>query len=138
MYWLGLKGSTISHDHLTMGQWVVGFCKAMQEESDQTKTLHMLDYLVNILENANDLHGRRLRPATQRSYVVWNRERSNNYSNVENIDRLRCALAQRHIQNTNANSNIQQEFSARKQALCQLTLSIVSNKIGKVISSKSR
>ena len=50
----GSKKERINHDQLTMGQWVVGFCKAIQEESDSNQKHHMIDYMIALFEDATD------------------------------------------------------------------------------------
>ena len=37
-----------------MGQGMAGFCRAMREETDQNSKETMLDYLISLLDDAND------------------------------------------------------------------------------------
>ena len=52
-----LSGSTkerVSYNQLTPIQWMAGFCRSMREEVNLKNREFMLDYLVNLLEDATD------------------------------------------------------------------------------------
>ena len=40
----------VSHDQLTMGQWMAGFCHRMRDELDPKHGSYMLDYLITLLD----------------------------------------------------------------------------------------
>ena len=52
-----LSGSSKEHtsyDQLTMPQWMAGFCHTMREETNQNLKDHMLNYLIDLMDDAND------------------------------------------------------------------------------------
>ena len=52
-----LSGSTkerISYDQLTLPQWMAVFCHTMREETNQNLCDHMLNYLIDLMDDAND------------------------------------------------------------------------------------
>ena len=65
-----------------MGQWMAGFCRAMREESDQNSKEAMLDYLISLLDDANN-------------FLCTSAKAS--HTQTEQIDRVRSAHAQRHV-----------------------------------------
>ena len=50
----GSKKERVQYDSLTVTQWVAGFCRIMKEEIHVENKEHMLDYLIQLLEDAND------------------------------------------------------------------------------------
>ena len=95
-----LSGSSkecISYDQLSVIQWVAGFCRIMKEEKNSDSKDFMLDYLVSLLDNAQDFSSE----ATKASHTVllcqMEQGEIANFSQVEKIDRIRRANAQRHI-----------------------------------------
>ena len=50
----GLKKERIQYDQLSVVQWVAGFCRILREEQDLQVKEHMLDYLIALMEDAND------------------------------------------------------------------------------------
>ena len=93
----GTKKERVNYDNLTMGQWMVGFCKAIQEESCQAQKDHMLDYLVTLLEDANDFSWQAAKASHAVLLCRMEQGEINDYSQVDKIDRIRRAHAQRHI-----------------------------------------
>ena len=50
----GVNKERVSYDKLNVTQWVAGFGRTMRDESDPTISQHMLDYLVALMDDAND------------------------------------------------------------------------------------
>ena len=44
----------ISYDQVTMTQWMAVFCRPMREETDQNLRNHMLNYLIDLLDDVQD------------------------------------------------------------------------------------
>ena len=44
----------VSYNNLTILQWVAGFCRIMKEEKDLGVREHMLDYMISLLDDAQD------------------------------------------------------------------------------------
>ena len=52
-----LSGSTkehISYDQLTLPQLMAGFCRTMREETNQNLRDHMLNYLIDLMDDTNN------------------------------------------------------------------------------------
>ena len=79
-----------------MGQWMAGFYGAMREESNQSSKEAMLDYLIYLLDDANDF----LWASAKASHAVllcrMEQGEIKDYTQTEQLDRLRRAHAQRH------------------------------------------
>ena len=95
-----LSGSSkecISYDQLTMPQWMAGFCRTMREETNQNLRDQMLNYRINLMDDANDFSW----SAAKASHAVLlcHMEQGDvtGYDQVDRIDRIRRANAQKHI-----------------------------------------
>ena len=115
------KKERVAYDSLTMGQWVVGHCRAIQEESDRAQRDCMLDYMVALLEDANDFSWQAAKASHAVLLCRMEQGDISDYSQVDKIDRIRRVHAQRHVvpqnsQNSNrkpnARSMICQYFNA--------------------------
>ena len=47
----------LTYNQLTPLQWMSGFCRGMEEESNKKIEEYMLDYVINLLDDANDFLG---------------------------------------------------------------------------------
>ena len=76
---------------------MAGFCRSMREETNGKNRDYMLDYLVNLLEDATDFSW----AAAKASHAVllcrMEQGEVKDWSDVEKIDRIRRAHAQRHV-----------------------------------------
>ena len=102
-----LSGSTkerVTYDQLTVIQWVSGFCRTMQEEKNSKMREYMLDYLVSLMDDATDFSW----GAAKASHAVllcrMEQGEIQDYSQIEKIDRIRRANAQKHVQPANLKS----------------------------------
>ena len=93
----GFKKERVSYDSLTMGQWVVGYCKAMQEESDIALRDCMLEYMIALMEDANDFSWQAAKASHAVLLCRMEQGEIANFSQVDKIDRIRRVHAQRHI-----------------------------------------
>ena len=84
----------VTYDQLTMGQWMVGFCRAMREEKDQNSKNSMLDYLIALLDDSNDFSW---------ASVSW----------------VRHAHAQRHAFNDQDAGKTSSKHTQSKSMVCQ-------------------
>ena len=114
----GSKKERVNYDSLTMGQWVVGFCKAVQEESDGIQKDHMLDYLISLLEDANDFSWQAAKASHAVILCRMEQGEISDYSQVDRIDRIRRAHAQRHVVSSNNSTPIVRKV-ATKNMPCQ-------------------
>ena len=103
-----LSGSSkerTSYDQLTMPQWMAGFCRTMREETNQNLKDHMLNYLIDLMDDANDFSW----GAAKASHAVllcrMEQGEVTRYDQVDRIDRIRRANAQKHGSQGSFNSN---------------------------------
>ena len=103
-----LSGSSkerTSYDQLTMPQWMAGFCRTMREETNQNLKDHMLNYLIDLMDDANDFSW----GAAKASHAVllchMEQGEVTGYDQVDQIDRIRRANAQKHVPQGSFNSN---------------------------------
>ena len=113
----GAKKERISYDSLTMGQWVTGFCRSMQEESDGIQKNSMIDYLIALLEDANDFSWQAAKASHTVLLCRMEQGEITDYTQVDRIDRIRRAHAQRHVVATGATGTFKK--SAQKSMPCQ-------------------
>ena len=94
----GNSKERISYDQLSITQWVAGFGRIMKEEKNSEIKDSMLDYLVSLFDDANDFSW----DAAKASHAVllcrMEQGEIRNYTELEKIDRIRRAHAQRHNQ----------------------------------------
>ena len=50
----GQNKDRVTYNQLSPIQWMAGFCRTIREESDMAVREHMLDYVNNLLDDAND------------------------------------------------------------------------------------
>ena len=97
-----LAGSTkerISYDQLSTVQWVTGFCRIMREEKNEKSKDCMLDYLIALLEDAQDFSWYAAKASHAVLLCRMEQGEIENFQQVEKIDRVRRANAQRHVSN---------------------------------------
>ena len=84
------------YDQLSATQWVAGFGRIMREEQNSEIKDAMLDYLISLFDDANDFSW----DAAKASHAVllcrMEQGEIKSYTEVEKIDRVRRASAQRH------------------------------------------
>ena len=93
----GLNKERVSYDQLSVTQWVAGFGCTMREESDPEIKQHMLDYMISLMDDANDF----LWVSAKASHAVllcrMEQGEIRSYSDVMAIDRIRRANAQKYM-----------------------------------------
>ena len=92
----GVAKECVIYDQLSVTQRVAGFGRIIKEEKNLEIREHILDYLVALFEDANDFSW----DAAKASHAVllcrMEQGEIKTYSEVEKIDRVRRANAQRH------------------------------------------
>ena len=86
----------VIHDQLTMGQWMAGFCRAMREETNQNSKEAMLDYLISLLDDANNFWWTSEKSSHAVLLCHMEQGEIKDYTQTEQTDRVRRAHAQRH------------------------------------------
>ena len=93
----GSSNERISYDQLSMPQWMAGFCRTMREETNLNLRDHMFNYLIDLMDDANDFSW----SAAKASHAVllcrMEQGEVTGYDQVDRIDRIRRANAQKHI-----------------------------------------
>ena len=77
----------------------------MKEESHLANKEHLLDYLIQFLEDANDFFWEAAKASHAVLLCRMELGDVKNYMQVEKIDRIRRANAQRHVVGSNSNQN---------------------------------
>ena len=83
----GNSKERISYDQLSITQWMAGFGRIMKEETNSEIKDSMLDYLVSLLDDANDFS--------------WDAAKASHA-----VDRIRRAHAQRHSYSSQKHQNV--------------------------------
>ena len=69
----GPSKERVPYNNLKMLQWVAGFSQTMKEEHDMSVREHMLNYMISILDDAQDFYCLAQKPATSSFCVAWSR-----------------------------------------------------------------
>ena len=86
----------ITYDQLTMGQWMVVFCRAMRAETDQNSKDAMLHCLISLLDDANDFSWNSAKASHAVLLCRIEQGEIKDYTQTEQTDRVRHTHAQRH------------------------------------------
>ena len=112
----GNNKSRISYDNLSWCQWVSGFAMIAREESNLDTKNAMLDYLGEIMEDANDFSWQSAKAS--HAVLLCRMEGGKvEWSETAKIDRIRRAHAQRIPSQTNVSQN--RSKSETKTAVCR-------------------
>ena len=100
----GLNKERVSYDQLSVTQWVAGFGRTMREESDPEIKQHMLDYMISLMDDANDFSWVSAKASHAVLLCRIEQGEVRSYSDVTAIDRIRRANAQKHVPNQTGTS----------------------------------
>ena len=112
----GSNKERVSYDHLSILQWVAGFCRIMREEKNSDSKDFMLDYLVSLLDDAQDFSWEAAKASHAVLLCRMEQGEIANYSQFDKIDRIRRANAQRHI-HTSSHSQFHKKNFQKSQKL---------------------
>ena len=93
----GQNKDRLSYNQLSPIQWVVGFCQTIREESSIQHRDYMLDYLINLLEDATDFSWALAKASHTVLLCRMEQGEIKSWAETEKIDRVRRAHAQHHI-----------------------------------------
>ena len=96
----GLNKGRVTYDHLNVTQWEAGFGRTMRDKSDPALRKHMLEYLISIMDDANDLSWTSAKASHAVLLCRMEQGEVKDYSDTLAIDRIRRANAQKHVPNT--------------------------------------
>ena len=103
-----LTGSTkerVSYDHLAPIQWMAGFWRTMKEKKNVEMNEHMLDYVIALLEDANDFSWAVAKASHAVSLCRMEQGEVSDYLDIQKIDRIRRANAQKHTTHTSSSQS---------------------------------
>ena len=116
-----LAGQTkdrISYNQLSPIQWMVGFCRSIREESDSKTRENMLDYCINLLEDATDFSWSSAKASHAVLLCRMEQGEIGSWSDTEKIDRVRRAHAQRHVASQNSGARSDKTQTSGKNTPC--------------------
>ena len=94
----GVNKERVSCDQLTVTQWVAGFGHAMRDESDPDVRQHMLEYLIALMDDANDFSWTSAKASHAVLLCRMKQGEVKDFSDFFAIERIRRANAQKHVQ----------------------------------------
>ena len=119
----GSQKERVSYDQLSVIQWVTGFCRIMRDEQNRDIQNSMLDYLIALFDDANDFSWEAAKASHAVLLCRMEQGEIKDYAQVEKIDRVRRANAQRHVSPVSTSSQHigakKQTTKATKSMLCQ-------------------
>ena len=114
----GQNKDRITYNQLSPVLWMAGFCRSIREESDTKIREHMLDYVIDLLDDATDFSW----AAAKASHAVllcrMEQGEISSWLETEKIDRVRRAHAQRHSTGQGSAQRAQDKHSSAKTATC--------------------
>ena len=119
LYFLVSKKNEFS---MSVVQWVAGFCQILREEQDPQVKEHMLDYLIALMEDANDFSWDAARASHGVLLCRMEQGEVKNYTETEKLDRIRRANAQRHVANTSEEMSNFPKKTKNKDLLAHITI----------------
>ena len=99
-----LNKERVSYDQLSVTQWVAGFGHTTREESDPEVRQYMLDYMISLMDDANDFSWISAKASHAVLLCRMEQGKIKSYSDVMAIDRIRRANAQKHVATSVASS----------------------------------
>ena len=91
----GANKERVTYDQLNVTQWVAGFGRTIREESDPELKAHMLDYMIALMDDANDFS----RGSAKASHAVllcrMEQGEVKNFADTMAIERIRRANAEK-------------------------------------------
>ena len=115
------KKECIQYDQLSVVQWVAGFCRILREVKDPQLKEHMLDYLIALMEDANDFSWDAARASHAVLLCRMEQGEVKGYCETDKLDRIRRANAQRQVVTS---PNEAQNYQKRSKTSRILTTSI--------------
>ena len=99
----------VQYDQLNVTQWIAAFCRIRKEETNLENKEHMLDYLIQLLEDANDFSWDAAKASNAVLLCRMEQGDVKNYMQVEKIDRIRRANAQRQVVGSSSNQSVRSQ-----------------------------
>ena len=87
-----LNKERVTYDQLNVTQWVAGFGRTMRDESDPALQKHMLEYLISIMDDANDFSWTSAKASHAVLLCRMEQGEVKDYSDTLAIDRIRVQM----------------------------------------------
>ena len=114
----GQNKDRITYNQLSPVQWMAGFCRSIREESDTKVREHMLDYVIDLLDDATDFSWASAKASHAVLLCRMEQGEIGSWLETEKIDRVRRAHAQRHSTGQGSTQRGQDKHSSAKTATC--------------------
>ena len=114
----GQNKDRITYNQLSPVQWMAGFCRSIREESDTKIREHMMDYVIDLLDDATDFSWTSAKAS--HAVLLCRMEQGEIGSGLETnkIDMIHRAHAQRHNTGQGSVQRAQDKHSSAKTATC--------------------
>ena len=132
----GPSKERVSYNNLTVLQWVARFCRTMKEEKDLLVREHMLDYMMSLLDDAQDFSWQAAKASHAVLLCRMEQGEISDWGQVDKIGRIRRANAQKHIPIV-SNNQYTKSNASRLSTKAQKTMPCVYYNQGSCTQSKS-
>ena len=132
----GPSKERVSYNNLTVLQWVTGFCRTMKEEKDLGVREHMLDYVISLLDDAQDFSWQAAKASHAVLLCRMEQGEISDWGQVDKIDRIRRANAQKHV-TVPSNTQFTKSNASRLSNKAQKTMPCVYYNQGSCSQAKS-
>ena len=92
-----LNKECVTYDQLNVTQWVADFGRTMRDELDPILKQHMLEYLITLMDDANDFSWTLAK--VSHAVLLCCMEQVKDFSDTASIDRIRRVNAHKHVPN---------------------------------------
>ena len=114
----GQNKDKVTYNQVSPIQWMAGFCRTIREESDMAIKEHMLDYVIDLLDDATEFSWGSAKASHAVLLCRMEQGEIKSWSETKKIDRVRRAHAQRHGTAQNIAQKGQDKSSAGKVTTC--------------------
>ena len=114
----GQNKDRITYNQLSPVQWMAGFCRSIREESDTKIREHMLEYVIDLLDDATDFSWASAKASHAVFLCRMEQGEIGSWLETEKSDRVRRAHAQLHNTVQGSAQRAQDKHSSAKTATC--------------------
>ena len=114
----GQNKDRVTYNQLSPVQWMPGFCRTMQEESDITIREYMLDYVIDLLDDATDFSWSSAKASHAVLLCRMEQGEIKSWLDTDKIERVRHAHDQRHNAAQNNAQRGQEKHPSVKTITC--------------------
>ena len=115
---LGQNKDMVTYNQLSPVQWMAGFCQTTREESDIKVREHMLDYVIDLLDDATEFSWSSAKASHAVLLCHMEQGEINSWLETDKCDRVCRAHAQRHSTSQGISQRTQDKYSTVKPTTC--------------------